>query len=141
MEAVEIALPAWVQRVVAARWDAARDDELPLQVQEAARDAAAAAVDAVLPPLRALLAQDVAEQRTNPLELLRRAVVHPTRVLAAAGVAPVARDDQARRLFPDDDYDLVPAAFADLDPAVHEPGIEWGAAKAYVLLRRRGGTD
>ena len=101
-------------------------------MQEAARDAAAAAVDDVLPPLRALLAEDVGAQRTNPLSLVRRAVQHPTRVLAAAGVAPVARDDQARRLFPDDAYDLVPANFADLDPSVQEPGIAWGAAKAHV---------
>ena len=90
-----------------------------------------------MPALRALLAVDVGEQPTNPLEIIRRSVVHPTRVLAAAGVPPVERDEQARRLFPDDDYDLVPGAFGDLDPAVHEPGLHWGAAKAHVLLRRR----
>jgi hypothetical protein len=58
-------------------------------------------------------------------------------VLAGAGVPDVVRDEQARRLFPDDRYDLVPGAFGDLDEAVHEPGIRWGAAKAHVLLRRR----
>ncbi len=135
--AVEVALPAWVQRVVAARWSEERDDALPTAVQEAAREAAAAAVDDVLPPLRALLAQDVGEQRANPLSLVRRAVVHPTRVLAAAGIGPVERDPEARRLFPDDAYDLVPGTFADLDPTLHEPGLAWGAAKAHVLLRRR----
>ncbi|HJR26089.1 MAG TPA: hypothetical protein VJ804_11480, partial [Acidimicrobiales bacterium] len=86
---------------------------------------------------RALLAEDVAEQRSNPLSLVRRAVVHSTRVLAAAGIEPVDRDAEARRLFPDDVYDLVPATFADLDQSVLEPGIAWGAAKAHVLLRRR----
>ena len=137
VQAVEVALPAWVQRVVAARWAEQRDDELPEPVQDAAREAAAAAADDVLPPLRALLAEDVEQQRSNPLSLVRRAVVHPTRVLAAAGVAPVDRDEEARRLFPDDVYDLVPATFGDLDESVLEPGIAWGAAKAHVLLHRR----
>jgi hypothetical protein len=137
-EAVEVALPAWVQRVVAGRWDAWSGDEVPAPVQEAARDAAARAGEEVLPMLRALLREDVGAQRSNPLAVVRRAVVHPTRVLAAAGVPPVVRDAQAERLFPDDAYDLSPAAFADLDPSVHEPGLRWGAAKAHVLLRRRG---
>jgi hypothetical protein len=58
-------------------------------------------------------------------------------VLVEAGVAPVRRDPHAERLFPDDVYDLAPAAFADLDPSVHEPGLVWGAAKAHVVLARR----
>jgi hypothetical protein len=139
--AVEVALPAWVQRVVASRWAEQRDEDLPEPVQDAVREAAAAAVDDVLPPLRALLAEDVAAQRNNPLSLVRGAVVHPTRVLAAAGVAPVDRDADARRLFPDDVYDLVPATFADLGEAVLEPGVAWGAAKAHVLLRRRRAAE
>jgi hypothetical protein len=135
--AVEVALPGWVQRAVADRWSAANGGEPPPELNDAAREAAAAAVDDVLPPLRTLLALDVGEQPTNPLEIIRRAVVHPTRVLAAAGVPALPRDEQARRLFPDDDYDLVPGAFGDLDPSVHDPGLHWGAAKAHVLMRRR----
>jgi hypothetical protein len=34
-------------------------------------------------------------------------------------------------------YDLTPASFADVDPALHEPGLVWGAAKAHVHLARR----
>ena len=30
-----------------------------------------------------------------------------------------------------------PATFADVDPALHEPGLVWGAAKAHVHLARR----
>lgn len=135
--AIEVALPAWVQRCVADRWIAFHGGQPSPEVSEAARDAATAAVEQVLPELRALLVLDVASQPTNPLAVVRRAVVHPTRVLAAAGVPPVVRDAQAERLFPDDAYDLVPGAFADLDPAVHDPGLHWGAAKAHVLLRRR----
>ncbi|MEO7555966.1 MAG: hypothetical protein ABIV94_05100, partial [Acidimicrobiales bacterium] len=69
--------------------------------------------------------------------LLRRAVRYPTAVLAAAGVPPVVRDAFAERAFPDDDYGLTPATFADVDPALHEPGLAWGAAKAHVHLSRR----
>jgi hypothetical protein len=58
-------------------------------------------------------------------------------VLVAAGVPPVHRDRHAERLFPDDLYDLGPAAFGDLGPEVHDRGLEWGAAKAHVVLRRR----
>jgi hypothetical protein len=87
--------------------------------------------------VRALLETDVDEQRTGPLAIVREAVVHPTGVLARAGVPPVVRDEHAERLFPDDAYDLTPGAFADLDPALHEPGLVWGAAKAHVVLARR----
>jgi hypothetical protein len=69
--------------------------------------------------------------------LLRAAVRIPTGVLAAAGVAPVDRDDFARRNFPDDPYDLTPASFADVDESLREPGLVWGAAKAHVHLARR----
>jgi hypothetical protein len=68
----------------------------------------------------------------NPLAIVREAVAHPTAVLARAGVPPVVRDEHAEQLFPDDAYDLTPGAFADLDPALHEPGLVWGAAKAHV---------
>ena len=101
----------------------------------AGREAGAAAVADVEAPLRALLAQDVDEQRSNPLAVVRRAVAHPTAVLRAAGVPPVVRDAHAEQLFPDDDYDLTPGGFADLAPSVHEPGLVWGAAKAHVILR------
>jgi hypothetical protein len=98
---------------------------------------AQAAVDDVGERVRALLAQDVEEQATSPLALLRTAVKYPAEVLAAAGVAPVGRSDFDRRAFPDDPYGLTPAAWADIDPILHEPGIIWGAAKAFTILNRR----
>jgi hypothetical protein len=130
-------LPGWVERAVADRYRAWRGDEPPDAVVAAGRAAAAAAVADVEAPLRALLAQDVDEQRSNPLAVVRRAVVHPTMVLRSAGVPPVVRDPHAKALFPDDDYDLTPGGFTDLAPSVHEPGLEWGAAKAHVILSRR----
>jgi hypothetical protein len=135
--AVQVGLPQWVQRVVADRWDQWHGGELSPELAAAAQDAAAEATEAVVPALRELLFADVADQATNPLTIVRRAVPFPTRVLAAAGVPEVVRDEHAARLFPDDVYDIVPASFADLDPAAHEPGLTWGAAKAHVLMRRR----
>ena len=136
-DAVVTALPGWVERVVAERYAAWTGQALPEATRDAARRAGAAALVEVETPLRALLAQDVEAQRSNPLALVRRATRHPTTVLQEAGVPPVVRDAQAERLFPDDLYDLGPAAFADLDPSVHEPGLVWGAAKAHIILRRR----
>ncbi len=60
-------------------------------------------------------------------------------VLSAAGVVPVQRDADAVRLFPDDAYDLSPGSFAELHPDLRVPGLEWGAAKAYVHRRRHAG--
>ena len=39
-------------------------------------------------------------------------------------------------MIPDDDYDLVPTSFADLDPSLRELGLAWGAARAYVHRAR-----
>jgi hypothetical protein len=141
---IEAALPAWAERAVLERWQAwqawqapGSDPVAPPELVAAAREAGEAARRDVAPRVRALLETDVDEQRTGPLAIVREAVVHPTGVLARAGVPPVVRDEHAERLFPDDAYDLTPGAFADLDPALHEPGLVWGAAKAHVVLARR----
>jgi hypothetical protein len=130
------ALPGWVVRCVVGRaeaWQPGRGEPLVAAAEEAGRQAAREQGAAVV----ALLATDVDDQATGPLAIVRTAVVHPTRVLAGAGVPAVERDEFAERAFPDDVYDLAPASFADLDPELHEPGIVWGAAKAHVILRRR----
>ncbi len=136
-DAVLDALPRWVERSVVSRYEAWAGRPAADELREEARAAGEEAVAVVGPELRDLLATDVDAQRSNPLAILRRAARFPTGVLAAAGVPPVERDAQAERLFPDDVYDLGPAAFADLGPDVHEPGLVWGAAKAHVILRRR----
>jgi len=132
----EAVLAGWVERSVRTVLTA---QSLVLDDAGAERLAAAAATarDEGTSRLRQLLAQDVGEQRTNPLSILRGLVRYPTGVLVAAGARPVARDEFAVRNFPDDVYDLSPAAFADVDPALHEPGLLWGAAKAHVHLVRR----
>ncbi len=82
---------------------------------------------------------DIEDQRTTPLELLRTGVIYPTQVLSALGVPPVARDEFTERAFRDDVYGLSPASFAEVDESLREPGLRWGAAKAFVHLARRRG--
>lgn len=134
-DGIEDALAPWVERsvhIVAERWQAGAGAPL----RDGAVAAGAAAVAAIGPQVRSLLSADVSDQRTGPLAVVRGAVRFPTEVLAAAGVPPVGRDEFAVRAFPDDVYDLAPASFADLSPDLAGPGIEWGAAKAHVVMAR-----
>ena len=133
--AVEEALPGWVERCVerllvgfSGRSDPAAMVEARVAGQQARAEVGA--------EVRALLEQDVDEQCTNPLALLRAAVAYPSGVLRRAGVPPVRRDEFSEAHFPQDVYDLTPASFADVDPSLHEPGLEWGAAKAWAHRRR-----
>jgi hypothetical protein len=136
--AVDAALVGWVERSVEDRWRRANGGApVPDALRASARAVGQQVRADLVPQLRALLDVDVDEQRTNPLAILRRAVPAVTEVLRSAGVPPLVRDADAERLFPADVYDLTPAAFADLDPSVHEPGLVWGAAKAHVVLARR----
>jgi hypothetical protein len=136
-EAVEAALPGWVEaqvdRLVRAWAGVPPADD----VRAAAVDAGRRAGAEVLPTLRELLATDVDAQRTNPLGVLRSASRYPTEVLRRAGVPPVVRDEFDERTLPDDVYGLGPLTWADLGPAVHEAGIAWGAWKAATVLARR----
>ncbi len=134
-DAIEAALAGWVERSVARvmqQWTGDVDDDVRAEAAAAGRRAAAE----VGPEVRQLLEEDIDAQRTTPLSLLRAAVRYPTAVLRQAGVPPVQRDEQQERLFPDDVYDLAPANFADVDAALAEPGLRWGAAKAFSHLQR-----
>lgn len=130
------AIPDWVRSNVARIADAWRPG-LAAELHEETEEAARRARDEIGPKLAALLALDVEEQRTGPLDVLRRLVPYPTVVLEAAGIPEVERDDHAASVFPDDRYDLVPSAFADFGEDVHEAGLRWGAAKAHTILSRR----
>lgn len=137
LDALDQALIGWVVQSVRRRWHEWTSEDPPEAVLADATDAAERARSLLMEELRALLAADVDAQRSNPLALIRRAVVHPSRVLHAHGVPAVARDADAERMFPDDTYDLSPASFAEVDPSLQDLGLEWGAAKAHVMLRRR----
>jgi hypothetical protein len=133
---IDEAIPAWIDRSVRrvlAEQGIAVDDV----VAERIRDAGRAASESGGRRARALLASDIDAQTGNPLAVLRSLVPHATAVLASAGARPVARDEFSVQHFPDDVYDLTPASFADVDPALHEPGLVWGAAKAHIHLARR----
>lgn len=135
-DGIEAAISGWVQRSVRRVLDAqgiAVDEGLADEVAAAGERARAEGT----PRVRRLLATDIDEQAGTPLAILRSLVAYPTAVLHAAGARPVARDEFSASRFPDDVYDLTPATFADVDPALHEPGLVWGAAKAHVHLARR----
>ncbi len=136
VDAVDAALPAWVERSVARLVVTVRGS-LPADVGAAAHAAGVQARQEVGARLRRLLATDIDAQRTNPLSVLRDAARYPTEVARAAGVPPVARDPFRERHFPDDIYDLAPATWGDIDEAVVEPGLVWSAWKASEHLRRR----
>lgn len=133
-EATDAELDGWIRRSVA---DRAPADVAPADLEQVTATAIAAARSHVLPRLRILLAADIAEQRTGPLDMLRSAVRFATAALDELGARPVERGEFEERTFPDDRFDLSPASFADVAPALHEPGLLWGAAKAHVHLRRR----
>jgi hypothetical protein len=127
---IEAFVGAWFVRLVEDRCPGLTSD---VTVMAGLDDGAGETIAA----MRALLATDIAHQRSGPLEILRWSIRFPTQALTTAGVAPVERDEFARRNFPNDVYDLTPASFAAADPSLHEPGLMWGAAKAHVHLRRR----
>lgn len=134
--AVDAALVGWVRRCVegvavaqGVLLDDAATAALTAAGERARTEVGAAVAD--------LLTADLDEQRTTPLTILRAAVSYPTDVLLGLGATPVERDDFARRAFPEDLFGLSPASFADVDPALQDPGIAWGAAKAFVHRQRR----
>jgi hypothetical protein len=134
-DAVDRALPGWVERAVAfiaTAWFGV----LPDDVAVAARSAGLRAAEETGPAVRAALLIDVDDRGPNPLAVLRGAVRFPTGVLRDAGVPPVERDPFVEARFPDDDYDLIPTSFGDLDPSLHDVGLAWGAARAFVHRSR-----
>ena len=139
-DGIEAALATWVVGCITAVMDRAgrpMTPEIGLAAEvagELARREAGAAV-------RDLLRADVDEQATTPLAILRWAVRYPTEVLYQTGVPPLERDRFVQAAFPDDIYGLSPSSFADIDPALAELGIVWGAAKAFEHRRRHRSAE
>ncbi len=126
-------LAPWVLRAIELR----HSGPLPAEVASDAAAAAAEASTRIATEIRELLETDIDSQWTSPLALARQVVPLVTAVLSRAGVAPVPRDADAKRLHPGDMYDITPGTFLDFGSDVHEHGISWGAAKAFVHLNRR----
>ena len=135
-DGIVAALPSWVERSVDRAHRHALGVPPPAVVMAAARDAGRAAAEQVGPDVRALLARDIDDQPSTPLTIVRSAVRYPTAVLRDAGVPWGQRDPMDEAMFPDDVYGLTPANFADLDPALADLGIAWGAAKAWLHKER-----
>ena len=132
---VEEVVPGWIEGLVLTRVRECGD--VSAEAAAEAVVAAEAASAEVGPRMRRLLETDIDDQAANPLELLRRATRHAHDALARIGVPSVVRDDFARRSFPNDAYDLMPATWSDIHPDLHEIGLTWGAAKAFVHKARR----
>ncbi len=133
-------LPGWVERSVTFILDAwgRTPPDVRERAERGALDAGRAATDRVVAELRSLFALDVEEQRSTPLEIVRRAYREPTAVLAAVGIPPVERDDFAERAWPDDTYGLVVHGLGDLgDEDLAPLQMAWGLAKAKVMRARR----
>ena len=134
-DGIVAAIPGWVVACVE-RVMLVRVGHLPPEVARAAAAAGEQARAEMGPAIRQLLEADIDQQRSTPLAMLRVAVRYPTLVLHEASVVPAARDRFAVEAFPDDDYDLSPAALADVSPSLTALGITWGAAKAFEHKRR-----
>lgn len=130
---VDAALDGWVTRslttAAAAGGVVLVTDDVPAVVEATRAE--------VMPELRRVLAADVDAGAGNPLAALRAGVGPMTSLLERCGAARPPRDEFLERQFPGDPFQLGPAAFSDVDPALHEPGLVWGAARAHVHLRRR----
>ena len=84
-----------------------------------------------------LINADVDAPLSGPLERIRTAVEALGPALLALDVPAPTRDPFDVRIRPDDHYGLGPVSFADLGDEVHQAGIAWGAAKAYLHRAKR----
>lgn len=130
IEATERVVPTWINRLVFSRIEST--DEVRIATDQAAVDAQRF----VRSSLTNLFDTDIDSQASTPLAVMREATKFAMQILASAGAPPVARDEQARRLFPEDDYDLVPANWGDIDESLVDPALAWGAAKAMAHRAR-----
>lgn len=136
--AVAARLAGYVERLVVGRLS---DEGSPPHhdARAAAAEAGRLAEADVLPRLAALLAADVDEQQTTPLQLVRLAIPYATAALDRLGATPADRDRFEQDRFPEDRYRLVPASLGAIDEGTGEAAIVWGAAKAMAHRRRHGG--
>jgi len=132
-EGCESRLGPWVEARVLERLEQSGTGVTP-DGAELARRAGENAWAQVAAPLRAALLEEA--DGATPLSLVRSAVGPATEALAELGVPGVVRDGDAVGLFPDDEYDLTPGAWTDIDPTLGEPGLRWSAAKAMLTMRR-----
>lgn len=133
-------LPTWVVREVGRiveAWGGPADGWESAAL--VAGDAVAARIGS---ELRALFALDPGAMARTPLEVVRTAVREPGAVLAALGIPPVARDEFARRSWPDDRYGLTPTTLGDLgDADLGALHLAWGLARVAAVRGDAGAPD
>jgi len=128
--AVEDSFGPWLERELRRRLDVAELPEgLSVSIEDVRRD--------VHVRLTELVHADVDTPLSGPLERMRVAVEALVPVLDGLGLPVPARDPFDEQLRPNDRYALGPYTFADVGSEVHEAGIAWGAAKAYLHRARR----
>lgn len=129
--AVSEALPDWIRRIVEHR---VPDHDPMADSVEAVISAVVADVDG---RLGKLADADPTAPLSGPLEQIRQALGPVQDLLDELGAPPPVRDGFDARARPADRHSLGPMAFTELGSEVHQAGIEWGAAKAYVIARIR----
>ena len=83
--------------------------------------------------LRRMTGAEIDEAVSGPLEQIRSALVPLTDWLQTCGAAPNGSPDSR----PDDPFGFGPVTFRDLSDGVHDAGIRWGAAKAFMHQQHR----
>ena len=136
LDAIIVAVPVWVDesvRKIVRRQFGVVNDDIAAAIVVAGKEAQ----EYVFTRLSALLATDVDQQSSNPLQILRESARFPTQVLLNASVTAPKRDHFDEQINPDDVFGLGPYTWRDLGEEVHDAGIEWGAWKAATVLSRR----
>ena len=133
---VELHLEAWMTRVIDERRRAGSQHQ-GSQLRNDGQVRIHLQAQRLIVEVRGLLASDIDEQRTNPLSVIRKAAIPIAAELDEAGVEHPRRDMDAKRLHPEDLFNVGPASFSEIHPDLHEPGLSWGAAKAHVHIQRR----
>jgi hypothetical protein len=135
-DAVMDAVPIWITRRLLEIAQLAPSGDIDTVLGEAAH-VAQQTQHFVREHLYQLLSQDVDDQRSNPLHILRRSNLIATEVLQLAQIPSVHRDEFDKSALPDDVYAIGPHTWRDISEEVHEAGITWGAWKAATVIQRR----
>lgn len=129
-DAVDRSFEPWLTSLLTSRSSQAT---LPDDVLIAVRQASAQATTNI----KTLVQADIDDARSGPLEQMRNALTALGPILDSHGFERPQRDPVDTEMRPTDIHSLGPMSFLDLGTEVHEAGIAWGAAKAYLHRQRR----
>jgi hypothetical protein len=121
-------LAPWVVHTVGAKYGASVGAAVALPATEAA-----VSIDR---SLAAFFAEDIDQQNTTPLSIIRGGLQSISAHMESVAVPRPDRDPFDERANPADIYELGPLTWQDLGDDVHVAGLQWGAAKAFLHKRR-----